>query len=75
MQCPRHLTRHAGKARGIGNVAVGRDLSFRNAANGGEEFLEVLRVGISVGIQGGGILNDSYVMDGGNVHLQYVLLL
>ena len=58
MQRPRHLTRHAGKSSGIGHIAIRCHCSFRDAANGGEKFLEVLRVGISVRIQGGGILTD-----------------
>jgi hypothetical protein len=59
MQGPCDLPRHAGKSSGISDIAVSCDLPFRNATNGGEEFLEVLCFRIGVGIQSGEILNDS----------------
>lgn len=58
MQSPCDLARHAGKPGGVSNVSVRGDPTARDATDGREEFLEVLRVRIGVGVQGGEILND-----------------
>jgi hypothetical protein len=39
-QSPHHLTGGAGMSGGFGNIAVSSDLTFRNAADGGQNVVE-----------------------------------